>query len=201
MPLDELEGADINPKGHDEQGIAASLRRFGYVESIVLDERTGKLVAGHGRLDQLRAAKEAGEDPPDGIVVTKGEWTVPVTRGWASKDDNEAKAYLVASNELTSRGGWADQQGLADLLTQLQDGPGLDGVGFTTLDLEDLLTQLTPPTLADLRHEHGAKPTEADMWPLLRLKLEPGVLAAFEKALGDEGTDTERVQRLLDRLA
>jgi ParB-like chromosome segregation protein Spo0J len=55
VPLDEIAEAHRNPKLHDRRGIRASVTRFGFVEPITIDERTGRLVAGHGRLEQLRA--------------------------------------------------------------------------------------------------------------------------------------------------
>lgn len=130
VPLDELTPALKNPKLHSE-AIGASLRRFGYVEAIALDERTGRLVAGHGRMDDLIAKRDAGEDPPEGVTVDpEGRWLVPVQRGWASSSDGEADAYLVASNQTTTAGGWNPVE-LNDLLASLDD---LTGIGFTTDD-------------------------------------------------------------------
>jgi hypothetical protein len=63
MPLDELVAAESNPKQHHPD-IGTSLDRFGYVEAITLDERTGRMVAGHGRRDQLTAKHQAGDPPP-----------------------------------------------------------------------------------------------------------------------------------------
>lgn len=64
LPLDEIERATVNPKGHDKVGISASVERFGVVEILVVDERTGRLVSGHGRLDALLAAHAEGTPPP-----------------------------------------------------------------------------------------------------------------------------------------
>lgn len=118
-PLDEVARAARNPKRHDEENLAASLARFGYVEQITVDERTGKLVAGHGRLDALLARRERGEDPPDGITVDDaGVWAVPVARGWRSTTDAEAEAYLIESNQSVMLPGW-DPAGLAEMLDDI----------------------------------------------------------------------------------
>lgn len=141
MPLASISGASRNPKKHAKDDIAASIGRFGYVEPCVFDERTGRLVAGHGRIESLRAAKGKGDSPPQGVETVDGEWLVPVLRGWASRSDAEADAYLVASNQLTTKGGWDDAE-LASLLDGLEKQASLEGTGYTPDDVEDLLASL-----------------------------------------------------------
>jgi len=139
MALDEITVAPRNPKGHDLAAIGRSVSRFGFTEPIVLDERTGRLVAGHGRLEHLRALEAEGATPPDGVTLTTTGWTVPVIRGWASNSDEEAEAYLVASNRLTELGGW-DDAALADLLSGMGDILR-ETAGFTDADLDLLLAE------------------------------------------------------------
>lgn len=141
MPLAAVTGAEKNPKKHAHEDIQKSIGRFGYVEPVVLDERTQRLVAGHGRVQALRAAKVKGEQPPQGVEVNdRGEWLVPVLRGWASRSDTEAQAYLVASNNLTTKGGW-ENAGLAELLREFEVQAALDGTGFGTADIDALLSK------------------------------------------------------------
>lgn len=139
IALAEVVPAVRNPKRHDEAEIAASIRRFGFVEPILMDERTGRLIAGHGRLEVLMGIERSGEAPPAGIVVDGG-WRVPVLRGWSSVDDGEAEALLVAVNQLPAKGGWDDRM-LADLLSRL---PSFEGTGFVQPDLDALLEALSP---------------------------------------------------------
>jgi hypothetical protein len=122
IPLETVKRAPRNPKGHNAELIAGSISRFGIVESPAIDERTGRLVAGHGRLDDWIARKAAGENPPDGIDVDPdtGDWLVPVQRGWASRSDADAEAYLVISNSSSQMGGW-DDANLAILLADTRD--------------------------------------------------------------------------------
>lgn len=145
VALADVVPADVNPKSHAEKDLDASLARWGYTEPVLLDERTGKLVAGHGRLAGLVAREARGAEPPDGVTVGEdGRWQIPVVRGWASKDDAEASAYLVASNRLTTLGGW-DDEALAKMLVSVQETPlALDGVGYTSEDLAALLVSLEP---------------------------------------------------------
>lgn len=96
LPLAQLKRAPRNPKGHAQQIISQSMDVHGYVEAITIDERTGRLVAGHGRLDELEAKKAAEAPMPEGIMAgDDGEWLVPVQRGWRSKDDAQAENYLL----------------------------------------------------------------------------------------------------------
>lgn len=148
LPLASLKGAEKNPKRHADAELSASINRFGFAEPIVLDERTGRLVSGHGRVNALRARHEAGEEPPEGVELSltdpKGPvWMVPVVRGWSSKDDREADAFLLAANQLTIAGGW-DDSSLAEVLETLQIDGGLEGLGFSDEDLKRILDDAQP---------------------------------------------------------
>jgi len=138
MALSALTPAQRNPKKHALPALRDSIGRFGYVEPIVLDERTGRLVAGHGRAKALSLMKAKGGKPPAGVAERDGEWLVPVLRGWASRSDQEAEAYLLASNQLTAAGGW-DEGPLAELVKELADAQALEGTGFDAEALEELL--------------------------------------------------------------
>lgn len=145
LPLDGLEPNPDNVKRHDVAGVAASMSRFGLVDAIVIDERTGRIASGHGRVDSLRSARAAARPPPEGVDERDGTWWVPVNRGWSSTDDREAAAAAVAVNRWTERGGW-DTATLLDRLDSLADGPlGLVGVGFGVDDIDDLFARLGPP--------------------------------------------------------
>ncbi|MCC9309118.1 hypothetical protein LN042_18865 [Kitasatospora sp. RB6PN24] len=144
MPLDEIRPAERNPKGHDDGGLDASVDRFDFTEPGLLDERTGRLVAGHGRYDTLQRRHGSGKPAPEGVVVAEdGTWTVPVVRGWASVDDAHAEAYLIASNHLTTKGGW-DGEGLADMLNGLEavDPDLFAATGFDHTQLDALLNDV-----------------------------------------------------------
>lgn len=195
MPLDAIARAPRNPKGHARDEIAASISRFGVAELPLLDERTGRLVAGHGRLDDLTARHDSGEDPPDGVRVDKGGgWLVPVVRGWASRSDPEAEAYLVASNHLTTLGGWDDTE-LADLLSALaEEDPALLAVtGFTDDDLAELLGGGPEPD-----DEGLADPDDTPDTPVVAVS-QPGDvwLLGPHKLLVGDGTDMAAVEAML----
>ena len=140
--LDEVEHAPRNPKGHDGAAIARAIEHHGFGEVPLRDERTGRLVAGHGRHAQLVAMHAAGASAPDGIEVdTDGMWLMPLVAGWSSRSDADAEAYLVGSNQITTLGGW-DDSGLADMLRDLQAADLLDLTGFGNDDVTQLLADL-----------------------------------------------------------
>ncbi len=158
LPLSQLVEAARNPKKHALEPLGASIGRFGYVEPIILDERTGRMVAGHGRRESLLKMRAAGEMPPSGVRSGDNDWLVPVVRGWASKSDKDAEAYLVASNRHVDLGGW-DDAALAEMLQSLAAADALDGTGFVDDDVERLLFEVG----AERKRDH-AEP-EVDLTP------------------------------------
>lgn len=141
MPLDDLRPDPRNPKGHDETTITTSMGRFGYIEPVTLDDRTGMLIGGHGRVKALTALRDSGGEPPEGIRVEDGKWLVPVNRGWASKSDAEAAGALIALNRATELGEWVDDS-LLDLLQDIDGTGAFDGTGFDLGDLDDLTIRM-----------------------------------------------------------
>lgn len=130
MDVDTIPFAPTNPKKHDVGGIEASVERYGMVETPTLNETTGKLVAGHGRIKALRELRRRGAAVPKNVRVEKdGKWYAPVLRGNAFANDTEASAYLVDANALTLAGSELDalqmaaiweQDGYAELLKGLE---------------------------------------------------------------------------------
>lgn len=167
VPLDQLAPATRNPKRHDHERLGESIDRLGFIESVVLDERTGRLVGGHGRCDHLAMLRAAGDPPPDGVVLADdGEtWLVATTRGWASADDAEAQVALVALNRVGEAGGW-DPRGLVELLTEVNgaDG-GLTGTGYTPNDLAVLLSSVAEPSAPPAFPQPDDEPTFAHRCP------------------------------------
>lgn len=141
VPINEIERWPRNPKEHDLEQIKASLRRHGYIDPIVRDATTGRIVAGHGRQEALTLMHKAGEDAPKRVsVLDDGRWAVPVLVGVSFENENEAEAYLVASNRLVEIGGWDDKM-LSEMLGDMREAEAsMDGVGFTAMEITSLLT-------------------------------------------------------------
>jgi len=137
VPLGEALRHERNPKDHDEALIRASVLRFGFNDPIAVNEATGKLLEGHGRLTVLQEMQSKGESPPERVQVREkdGEWLVPFIRGLSFEEESEAEAYMVAHNRASESGGWVDT-----LLGQmLKDFDGADeglwdAIGFDQHD-------------------------------------------------------------------
>ncbi len=160
IPLDHLKADPANPKAHNVDVIDASIGRFGIIDQIVRDDRTGYIISGHGRDETLRRMRDRGDNPPEGVRVDAGgHWLVPVIVGWSSRTDAEARAALIALNRTTELGGWVDES-LLDLLDNLDD---FTGVGFTEDDTDDLRARLE-----ELSAEPAPKVTKKDDVPTQR---------------------------------
>ena len=191
LPLSSLQGAKSNPKGHADADIQRSVSRFGFVDPPTLDERTGRLVGGHGRRDALLALKAAGAAAPAGIRVERDDWYVPVLRGWASENDTDADAFLLASNQLTMAGGW-NEEDLAKMLADLSKVPeSMAGVGFTERELVSFLASLG-------RNEGQCDPDDAPE-PEDNTYVKPGELWLLGKhrLLCGDCTDPDVVARVM----
>lgn len=202
LPLTGIPHAARNPKAHNGQAIRASIEKFGVTMAGLLDERTGRLVAGHGRLAALTAMRSDGATPPEGVQTgDDGDWLVPVVRGWASRSDAEAEAYLVADNRLSEVGGWDDRL-LVEVLDEIaDDNPDLlELAGYSQTELDDMIAALgEPPSLDDLEKEYG-DPDDSDLWPLLRFKVPPHIRNAFMDVTEryGEADDSARFIRLVE---
>lgn len=198
LPLAELAGNPRNPKTHNLPLLDASMGRFGFVEPIVRDGRTGYVISGHGRKEQLLAMEAEGQDPPDGIRVDEsGRWLAPVVAGWSSRSDAEADAALVALNRTTEVGGWNDEA-LLELLDGLaSSGAGFDGVGMDESDRDALAALLrsvdsVERDLDSLADEFG-EPAEDDHLVRIVLYLPADLAAALNAELaGGEAAELIR---------
>lgn len=144
LPLAKVKTWPSNPRTHDEDKLDASIDRFGFIAPLMLDEATGQMVAGHGRLESLLRRKAAGKAPPSGITEAAGDWLVPVVRGVQFRDEAEAEAYLLADNRLNEKGGW-DNGALAAMmkdLNALNDKDLLASIGYTPTDAKAILREI-----------------------------------------------------------
>lgn len=136
LPLDEIKKWPKNPKKHDLDALGASMDRFGFVQPLLRDDKTGKLAAGHGRLEKLIALKAEGKDPPRRVARRRdGEWLVPVICGVSFRNAREAQAYVLTDNRLPELGGYDDGV-LQSVLKDLSSDPaGLVGTGWDVGDV------------------------------------------------------------------
>jgi ParB-like chromosome segregation protein Spo0J len=173
----ELTPADYNPRSiseHQAEALKRSLDRWGFVEPIVANKRTGRIVGGHQRLDGALA-----------LALPK----VPVH--WIDVDESSEKALNIALNKIS--GDW-DEDLLGKLLADLErDGQDLEDLGFDADELQAIIDAAAPePELSgdlDAIPEPPAEPITqpGDLWQLGEHRL-----------LCGDSTNADDVARLMD---
>lgn len=150
MPLADLLEMrhERNPKEHDLDSLIASFKRFGFTAAPTIDEATATMVAGHGRCEALEMMRVATQPPPAGVEERGTTWFVPVVRGISFKSERERDAYVIADNQNVMAGGWKFDV-LAQLLGDIKNDGGFDGLGFEKIELDALLGQLPPESPND----------------------------------------------------
>ena len=125
VPLGDLKFSDYNPREistHDFESLKRSIKRYGFLEPVVVNQFPGReniLVGGHQR---VRAAKALGLAEVPVIYVN-----LPL---------KEEQLLNLALNRI--RGDWQEEQ-LVQLIGQIENGQGLELTGFTDQELDKLL--------------------------------------------------------------
>jgi DNA modification methylase len=135
------------------QQIADSMREFGFTNPLLVDE-TGKIIAGHGR---LQAAKLIGLDEVPCVVL-------------AGLTETQRRAYLIADNQLPLNAGWNLDVLKLEVQDILADGFDLGLLGFADGFLEGLLDDIDPEGLTDVETVPDESKTpvtrRGDIWNL-----------------------------------
>jgi DNA modification methylase len=136
MRLDDLESRldPENQKDHDVGALLESFETFGFTKPVLINEETGKVLAGHGRIKTTRAAFDDGRDPPDRTFDDGEIWWMMVIRG-LHMPKAKGSAYLIADNRQVELGGWDEPKRLA-LLEQLARQRKLKGTGYDADDVD-----------------------------------------------------------------
>ncbi|MCX5680304.1 MAG: DNA modification methylase [Candidatus Omnitrophica bacterium] len=133
---------DLKPGDPDYEKLKKSIEKFGYVEPLVWNSRTGNLVGGHQRLK---------------ILVGQGAKEVEVSV--VDFDLKEEKALNLALNKI--RGDW-DIEKLGELLDELGKTPDFDVTlsGFDIPEISEILDQLEEAKEDDFDFESALKDEE-----------------------------------------
>lgn len=144
IELDKAVGLQRNPKDHNIGDINTSVKRFGFLERVLINATTGHVLSGHGRIETLRKMKVQGSVPPQNVKVEQNKWLVPCDYVELAEEEEEAAA--IALNRLVENGGWNEDL-LTNILSDLAArGPeNLEGIGFDTDDLDRMLSDLEIP--------------------------------------------------------
>jgi DNA modification methylase len=176
VALSRLSCNPSNPRINDAAvpHVAASLRRFGWQQPLVA-RRSGEVIAGNTR---LKAAH------------TLGMTEAPVV--WFDGSDLEATAYSIADNRTHEFAEW-DEPALAKLLDELRAEDGLDGVGYSGAEIDELLARVEASS--DTHEVEDPGPVEPPLNPVTRLG-DLWVLGKHRVLCGDS-TKADDIARLL----
>jgi hypothetical protein len=175
VPLDAIHPDPANARLHPErnlEAIKASLARFQQVEPLLLQKRSGRLIAGHGRLEAMHA-----------LGWTEAEIVE------LDVDDTTATALAIALNRSGETATW-DVAALTRLIDSLKDEFPIGDLGFDQKALDDLLSEITP---IEVEQDEVPAPPDAattrtgDVWVLGRHRLMNG-----------DSSSSDDVDRLLD---
>jgi DNA modification methylase len=159
-PIDDLIPYAANARTHSPEQIeqiAASIKKFGFTNSILLDGKNG-IICGHGR---VKAASLIG------MVM------VP-TIELAHLSDAQKRAYIIADNKLALNAGWDEDLLKLELGALLEDGFDLELIGFSDDELNWILNDPTqgltdPDAVPPLQEVAISQP--GDVWLLGKHRL------------------------------
>lgn len=132
VPIAQLKPAPYNPRSISDEaidGLGASVKKFGLVQPLIWNQRSGYVVGGHQRLEVL---KQLGEKETQVVVV--------------DLSDAEEKTLNVTLNNPNIAGRFTD--GLQELLTSLKLDDGLWSE-LEKLKLDSLLVDFSPAELGE----------------------------------------------------
>jgi len=153
---------------HD--ALSGALRKVGVVQNVIVNERSGRMVDGHLRVE---------------MAVASGQPTVPIT--FVDLSDDEERLILATIDPVTGLAG-TDKGLLASLITDLRlSDLGMDLGG----GLNDLLASLIPEPAREGEDDVPPVPTDpvsrtGDLW-----------LCGKHRVLCGDSTSAEDVARLL----
>lgn len=158
LPADYNPRKDLKPGDAEYEKLKRSLEQFGYVEPVIWNKTTGRVVGGHQRLKVLQ---DMGITEVDCVVV--------------EMDEEKEKALNIALNKIS--GEW-DKDKLALLITDLQATDfDVSLTGFDPAEIDDLFKDSVKDGIQDdefdvdeeLKKPSFTKP--GDIWVLGRHRL------------------------------
>jgi DNA modification methylase len=153
LPADYNPRKDLKPGDAEYEKLKRSIEQFGYVEPVIWNKTTGRVVGGHQRLKVLM---DMGLNEVDCVVI--------------EMDEEKEKALNIALNKIS--GEW-DTDKLALLIADLQGGDfDISLTGFEPAEIDDLFKEATKDGIKDDDFDVEAelqKPTvskSGDLWLL-----------------------------------
>ena len=174
IPADYNPRKDLKPGDPEYEKLKRSIEQFGYVEPVIWNKTTGKVVGGHQRLKVLL---DMGITEVECVVI--------------EMDEEKEKALNIALNKIS--GEW-DKDKLALLITDLQGADfDISLTGFEPAEIEDLF---------DATNKKDVKEDDFDIDSALEARafVQPGDvwLLGRHRLLCGDSTKTDDVKVLMD---
>lgn len=133
VPIDQINAAAYNPRVDLQPGdleyekLKQSIEKFGYIDPIVWNERSGNMVGGHQRYK----------------VMVNEHGCTELMVSVVNLDDQQERLLNIALNKVS--GEW-DDEALANLLSELQEnGTDISLSGFDDDEISKLIAEFTEP--------------------------------------------------------
>ena len=172
-PIDDLVPLAGNPRRGDVDAVMKSYERFGQRKPIVARKNDKMVIAGN---HQLEAAKRLG-------------WT-EIAVVWVDDDEDTAMAFALADNRIADLGTY-DDSALLELLMAVD----LDGTGYTTDDLSEIMTRVDLPPPVEITFDDNNGPGEHNgssvltwgylQWRTIRVRVTPEEVEMLDRLYDD----------------
>lgn len=138
IDINKIELWDRNPRinEHVIQQVAISIQQFGFINPIVVQKSSNKIIAGNTRYKA-------------GLKLNLPK--VPVI--YVDLDDDKATAYAIADNKLGELALWDDDL-LKELILEIQDSDiDIEVLGFDEYELDSILNNSIGESALDMEEE------------------------------------------------
>lgn len=160
--LESLAEMPGNPKLHDLPAIERAAARWGFLDPLLVNLTTGRLLSGHGRLKALRAMRADGEAPPRYVkMVDSGAWLAPVVVVEVPEAEEWEAAFAL--NRIQELGGLEPEILAAELRARAENVEALAAAGVSGEYLREALERAAGG--GDTK-PHREKPKRDFLWDL-----------------------------------
>lgn len=180
----DLLPADYNPRRAIKKGsklwkdLEASIEEFGFVQPVIWNQRSGRIVGGHQRITVLQAR---GVTEVETVIV--------------DLDDTAEKKLNILLNRV-GEGNWHPEK-LRDVLGELKSTVDLESLGFTALDLASIMRKSGSKKRVDPDREIPvgtmARTKRGDLYELISTDGVP-----IHRVLCGDSESVEEMQTLVD---
>lgn len=148
----------IHPQ-FQQEAVNAVLEEVGWVQAVIVNRRTGRLVDGHLRVM---------------LAMRRGEGTIPVT--YVDLSEREEGLVLATLDPLAGLA-WTDRAKLGELLEDIEVSD--ESLSLLLSDLRGAGELQEPPSLDSLKEQYGDGGGSAELWQEIRIRVPTDVYERY----------------------